>query len=73
MGGGVEIHHKSVSGDFLLSKNDHVVDLQEMTVLGKPQTELFSNEEILAGIERGEISVQEAVGLIERGHHSPVG
>jgi hypothetical protein len=53
MGGGVEIHHKSVSGDFLLSYADHKGDLEEMTVLDTPQGGPFSNQEILDGIERG--------------------
>jgi len=70
MGGGVEIHHKSVSGDFLLTYDGNRDRLDEFTVLDSNQPELFSHQEILEGIERGEISVQEAVGLIERGQHS---
>ncbi|MGW8225303.1 MAG: DUF4097 family beta strand repeat-containing protein [Anaerolineales bacterium] len=68
LGGGVEIHHKSVSGDFLLTYDGNRDGVDEFTVPDLNQPELVSNQEILEGIDRGEISVQEAVGLIERGH-----
>jgi hypothetical protein len=67
MGGGVEIRHKSVSGDFYFASAEAIEDLKELPPPISDQVEILSHAEILESIERGELSVDEAVGILENG------
>jgi len=64
MGGGVDINHKSVSGDFFLEGSDGEQPPIEVPASVADLDERPTNSEILASIERGEMSVDEAVGWI---------
>lgn len=65
MGGGVDIFHKSVSGDFFLDGSDGEQPPIQMPATQHDLVERPTNSEILASIERGEMSVDQAVGLLE--------
>jgi len=65
-GGGVEIHHKSVSGDLFLTTADENGDSGELPPPEAAQANQLSHTEILDSIERGEMSVDQAVGIIEK-------
>jgi DUF4097 and DUF4098 domain-containing protein YvlB len=62
-GGGTEIHHSSVSGDLFLTSPDGERAL-EKPLPGETRLDNLSKQEILERIERGEVSVDEAVGML---------
>jgi DUF4097 and DUF4098 domain-containing protein YvlB len=66
MGGGVAVRHKSVSGDFFLDSAGEIEESTALPSLKDDQVEEISRREILTKIEQGELSVDEAVGIIER-------
>ena len=66
MGGGVEIRHKSVSGDFYFASAEAIEDLKELPPPISDQVEILSHAEILESIERGELSVDEAVEAVTK-------
>lgn len=65
--GGTEIHHSSVSGDLLLSSADVSGAAKEIHPLEASHPDVKSNSEILQSLERGEISVEAALSMIEEG------
>lgn len=65
MGGGVEIRHKSVSGDVFFSSPDEIEVIGGLPLPSPDRVDTLSHSEILEGISNGEISVDEAVGLLE--------
>jgi hypothetical protein len=65
MGGGVEIRHKSVSGDFYFYSSEEFAEIEELPLPSPNRVETLSHSEILEGISNGVISVDEAVGLLE--------
>jgi DUF4097 and DUF4098 domain-containing protein YvlB len=65
-GGGVEINHKSVSGDLFLTTADESGPSEERPPQETAQIDQLSHTEILDSIERGEMNVDEAVGMIEK-------
>lgn len=67
MDGSAQIHHSSVSGDILLSSADVSGAAEEVHPLEASQLGVKSNTEILKSLERGEISVEAAVSMIEQG------
>ena len=69
-GGGVEIHHNSVSGDLFLTTADENGASGELHLPEAAQADQLSHTDILESIERGEMSVDEAVGMIEKDNGS---
>jgi len=69
-GGGIEIHHNSVSGDLFLTTADENGASGELHLPEDAQADQLSPTEILESIERGEMSVDEAVGMIEKANGS---
>lgn len=67
MDGSTEIQHSSVSGDLLLSSVDVSGAAEEIHPLEASQPGVKSNSEILQSLERGEISVEAAVSMIDEG------
>ena len=65
MGGGVDIRHKSVSGDFYFGSASEGEDLKELPSPISDEIEQVSRAEILDSIGSGELSVDEAVGILE--------
>ena len=65
MGGGVDIRHKSVTGDFYFDCPQELEVLEELPHPSPDRIEPKSPSEILEGIASGEISVDEAVGMLE--------
>ena len=70
MGGGVEMRHKSVSGDFYFSGDGEPDDLDELPSPTTGQFKTLSHSEILERLERGELSVDQAVGMIAESNPS---
>jgi len=66
LGGGVEMRHKSVSGDFYLDSTDEIELSAELPSPISDEVEDLPPSEVLARIERGELSVDEAVGILEQ-------
>lgn len=66
LGGGVEIRHKSVSGDFRLDSSGEIEEPVELPSPVSGHFEKVTHAEILSSIERGELSVDEAVSIIEK-------
>ena len=66
LGGGVEIRHKSVSGDFCLASTGEIDEPVELPSPVSDQVVKVAHSEILASIERGELSVDEALSIIEK-------
>ena len=66
LGGGVEIRHKSVSGDFCLDSTGEIEEPVELPSPVSDQVDEVTHSEILASIERGELSVDEALSIIEK-------
>lgn len=65
-GGGVVIHHKSVSGDFYLSSAEGLEDSSELPSPISGHVENISHTKVLDDIARGDLSVDEAVGILEK-------
>ena len=65
MGGGVDIRHKSVSGDFYFDSAGEGEDLKELPSPISDGIEQVSRADILDSIGRGELSVDKAVGILE--------
>jgi DUF4097 and DUF4098 domain-containing protein YvlB len=65
LGGGVDIRHKSVSGDFFFDSPEEIEEFDRIPLPSPDRVEPQSHSEILEGISSGEITVDEAVGMLE--------
>lgn len=65
LNGGVEIHHNSVSGDLFIASAEEIGAAQDLLDEEFSKNTSLSHTEILESIERGEMSVEEAVGMID--------
>ncbi len=65
LGGGVDIHHKSVTGDFYFDSQEEIEEIDRLPHPSPDRVESLSHSEILEGISSGEISVDQAVGMLE--------
>lgn len=64
-GGGVDIDHHSVSGDFFIDSLQDAGKTEELESEQPGESDLLSHAELLDRIQNGELSVEDALGMMQ--------